>query len=691
MGKLSAAYREQTTKCTDSRVGLMSEIIGAIQTIKFYAWERNFARKIAQSRMKELQAVKGSSYVTAIMHSISAISRISLFLTISTYVFGGNVLTTRKIFVVSAYLEILNGTMLFWPMAITYCAEGYVALKRLREFLLMKESKPKAKSLEDLIGNNEKKTQHTTTRVHHVDSPQKGSISFDNVTGAWVNEDGDASTGLSAINLKIQPGGLYAIIGSVGSGKTSLLHAILGELELDSGRLEVHGALSYANQESFIFEGSVRSNILFTETFDAARYAEVVEVCGLTKDFQLFEHGDDTLVGEKGISLSGGQKARINLARAVYKKADVYLLDDPLSAVDSHVGKNIFKRCIVSFLRDKTVLLVTHQIQHLSKVDNIIVVSSGEIQAQGSYAELEKLELPLLMPMASQNENENHDNSPTKGASGFNDSDFVPEEEKENQEEGKVSRDVYKKYFKAVKSIPLVIFVLSLRIINQAIASFIDYFVAQWVNWEESIATSKLSENATSLKETENDSNLVVQERQSFVNIYLAITICFVCATLLAQFSFFHALIRASKNLHDMMFRSLTETFMKFFNKNSSGRILNRFSEDIGNIDTELPTTLFECIGVSFKIFFSCDLILIFSFRLKVLHRSSGSHVSPLNHKSEHTYPNSHLGSFTLLFAKRVRKLLPKHEKSRKHFEISGLCSHQCDIARPEHHQSFQS
>lgn len=446
-------------------------------------------------------------------------------------------------------------------MAISFCAEGYVSSRRLKEFLLIKENKPRVKSKDKDVVDDDKKESKiavdfislvTPERVHHVESKSKGELTFKDVIAAWVNDDGESTVGLNCINLKIAPGSLYAVVGSVGSGKTSLLHAILGELELDSGSLEVHGRLSYANQESFIFEGSIRSNILFTESYDEKRYLEVVSVCGLTKDFEIFEHGDHTLVGERGISLSGGQKARINLARAVYKQADIYLLDDPLSAVDSHVGKNIFKECILKFLKLKTVLLVTHQIQHLSKMENILVMSHGEIKAEGSYQELEKQDLPLLMPTESPQ----HDKSEidekalislTKSAAKASEDETRPDEEKEAQEGGTVSLSVYKKYFKSIQSIPLVIFVLSLRVINQSIASFIDYFVAQWVNWEESLATEKSAENLTDLNSTDESvirTSLVDEKRQSFVNYYIAIIVIFVIVILNAEFSFFYSLIR---------------------------------------------------------------------------------------------------------------------------------------------------
>lgn len=152
----------------------------------------------------------------------------------------------------------------------------------------------------------------------------------------------------------MEKGELCAVVGPVGSGKSTLLQVILGELELDEGRLEISGEISYAPQEPWLFEGSVKNNIVFVGDFNEKRYREVVKVCALERDFQLLPLGDETIVGERGISLSGGQRARISLARAIYRKAEIYLLDDPLSAVDTHVGKHIFEQCIMEYLKVST-------------------------------------------------------------------------------------------------------------------------------------------------------------------------------------------------------------------------------------------------------------------------------------------------------------------------------------------------
>lgn len=498
----------------------------------------------------------------------------------------------------------------------TFCAEGYVSCKRLKDFLLLSENKPapinniKQHILDNSIGKNEKNSddfpvlKNNNCYRRSDEKSEKIAIKFDNVCASWINEIGEPNIGLQNFSLEMNAGNLYAIVGSVGSGKSSLLQAVLGELEIDSGKLEVNGLLSYANQENFVFEGSIKSNILFNEAFDESRFNQVVSVCGLQRDIEMFEFGIETLVGEKGISLSGGQKARINLARAVYRQADIYLLDDPLSAVDSHVGKRIFKECIVKFLHEKTVLLVTHQVQHLTEIDNIIVMENGRMLTCSSYEEIKKLDFPIIVPMENQ-----HEKTPSiekaaefvfKEVETVHPVDDEQELEKESQDLGKVGIGIYMKYFSAIKSVPLLIFITILRLLCQFAFSFVDWFVAYWVNFEESLSQRNQTENVNS---STFFSILPGQEatRDDYINTYILSIVVLIVVVLLAQYSFFYSLIRASKNLHDLMFRGLTKTYMRFFNQNPSGRILNRFSKDIGSIDTILPQTMFECISVSRK------------------------------------------------------------------------------------------
>lgn len=341
-------------------------------------------------------------------------------------------------------------------------AEAYISAKRLQEFLLKPENKPgtitnhkstnennkmngehenghvingttksgmqinsvelnkeNIVAIQD-IDNNGKATKETTVatitepitpsqpshekgqRIVNLEHSDKG-IRLVNASAAWTLTD-NHNNGIVDINAVIKPG-LCTIVGQVGSGKSTLLNVLLGELPLDNGQCEINGSISFASQEPWLFEGTIRNNIIFVEDFDKQRYDDVIQVCALERDFKLLPLKDQTIVGERGVSLSGGQRARVNLARAIYKKSDIYLLDDPLSAVDAHVGKHIFEKCIKDYLKDKICVLVTHQLQYLKNVQHVILMNSGKIEAQGPFTTLVRINKEALMHSQDDHEN----------------------------------------------------------------------------------------------------------------------------------------------------------------------------------------------------------------------------------------------------------------------------------------------
>lgn len=223
------------------------------------------------------------------------------------------------------------------------------------------------------------------SNVQH-DEKEKDPLIIENGSFRW--DEGE--TTLKNIDIRVGKNQLVAIVGAVGSGKSSLLSAFLGEMEKISGRVNSVGSVAYVPQQAWIQNATLKDNILFGRSFDRKRYEKVVEACALRQDFDMLPAGDQTEIGEKGINLSGGQKQRVSLARAVYQDADIYLLDDPLSAVDSHVGKHIFDHVIgpTGILTNKTRVLVTHGITYLPKTDNIYVMSYGEVSESGSYHQL---------------------------------------------------------------------------------------------------------------------------------------------------------------------------------------------------------------------------------------------------------------------------------------------------------------
>ena len=214
------------------------------------------------------------------------------------------------------------------------------------------------------------------------------AIKIKNGTFSWTKSESDIS--LKDINLSVKERKLIAVVGVVGSGKSSLLSCLLGDMTKMSGSVNISGTLAYVPQQAWIQNVTLKQNILFTSKYEESRYNRIIEASALTSDIKILAGGDETEIGEKGINLSGGQKQRVSLARAIYADSDIYLLDDPLSAVDSHVGKHIFDEVIGpnGLLKHKTRVLVTHKISLLPQVDMIVVMQDGRISELGTYHEL---------------------------------------------------------------------------------------------------------------------------------------------------------------------------------------------------------------------------------------------------------------------------------------------------------------
>ncbi|XP_058461370.1 probable multidrug resistance-associated protein lethal(2)03659 isoform X2 [Malaya genurostris] len=556
LGKSAAGYRLQTALATDERFKFMTEVIQGMQVIKMYVWEKPFEAIVRQLRHKELRALRGSAYVKSALFALRIIPKISIFLCLVVYVYTGNGLTAQRVYMLISFFSVIHHSMVeFWPLAVTSCAEAWVSLKRIQEFLVEEEGQLPNISSED-------------TMKHSL-----GKLEFRNVAAKWS----ESTFELRSLNWIIDEGQTWAVIGEVGSGKSSLLNLIMKELSVLEGSLTVNGTISYCSQKPWMFEGTVRDNIVFIEPFDEDRYAEVVRVCALTRDFQLWPSGDRTVVGERGVSLSGGQKARVNLARAIYRKANIYLLDDPLSAVDAHVGKLIYEECVGRFLEKEICVLVTHQLQFLKGLNNILIMRGGTIAATGSYEQLQKHFTDLGFGEVIK-----EDQNVTNEQLLIDDSCFQESPQQKTIEEiqmdGNVGFKVYTDFLKSVKSTVFVVFVGLLLLAWQISSTATDYFVFIWVTWEENY-----SQMATTW----------TTEHHVFIYAGLIVLTLLLSVNSLA---FFEMCIRSSLHLHSALYRGITRTTMYFFNTNSSGRVMNRFSKDIGLIDSSLPVVLIDSL-----------------------------------------------------------------------------------------------
>ncbi|KAG5894561.1 hypothetical protein JTB14_021543 [Gonioctena quinquepunctata] len=615
MAKLTSKYRLRTAICTDERVRLMNEIISGVQVIKMYTWEKPFAKLVEIVRRKEIDHIRATSTIRAIMMSCNTImARSAVFLCVLTYVLTGNTLNATYAYTVSSFYALLRQAVTqFFPQAITQLAETKVSVKRIQHFLMYEElSKQTMIDFPALNGGSEKK--------HKALESREVGIHLKNMSVKW-QESFPEST-LENINFNVKSNQLVAVVGRVGSGKTTLLHAILKELSPVEGSAHVVGTISYASQEPWVFGGSVRQNILFGQEYNQKKYEEVIRVCALQRDFTLFPHGDRTLVGERGAALSGGQRARINLARAVYMEADIYLLDDPLSAVDTHVGKQLFNDCICGYLKSKCVILVTHQLQYLRNTNCIYLLEDGEIRSSGSYQELKNSDSDFTKLLSESEEEKKEE---TRRLSKIDHRDNTENEEqpiitqeREQRASGKISWHVYRSYLRAGGNWFKTIVLVLLFLMSQTFGSLTDYFLTIWVNleqWREEKQNEMVVKglvNGTSFNSTvspsstttpmfsgkrENIYDSILTDDMSIV-IYSCLILLTVCITVTRSITFFRYCMTASTRLHNSMFSKIVYSAMSFFNTNPSGRILNRFSKDIGAIDETLPLTIVDTVQI---------------------------------------------------------------------------------------------
>ncbi|MCI4375688.1 hypothetical protein PGIGA_G00112330 [Pangasianodon gigas] len=605
-GKLFSKFRNKTAVLTDSRIRTMNEVVSGIRIIKMYAWEKPFAALINDIRKKEISKIMSSSYLRGLnMASFFAASKIIEFVTFTVYVLVGNTITASRVFMaVSLYTSVRLTVTLFFPAAIEKVSEASISIRRIKKFLL----------LDELVKHNVAIPQEEKKEV---------SVEIQDLICYWEKSQ-DVPT-LQNISFRVKMGQLLAVVGPVGSGKSSLLSAILGELPQDKGVVKVTGNLTYASQQPWVYPGTIRSNILFGKELQPQRYEKVLKACALKKDMELLPEGDLTVIGDRGATLSGGQKARVNLARAVYQDADIYLLDDPLSAVDAEVGRHLFDHCICGILKKKPRILVTHQLQYLKEADHILVLKEGHIVVQGTYTELLHSGVDFTSLLKKDEEEEQtggtgtiessrsrtlSQNSVRSGTSSVvSDKDevdqlpaeSVPTMSDESRSEGNIGVRMYLKYLTAgVNALVLLILVL-LNLLAQTSYILQDWWLAYWATEQEKLHV--LNQNLTFSNNISLNQNVTQQlSIEFYLGIYSGLTV----ATLLFGFTrslmMFNALVCSAQTLHNRMFNCIIRTPVRFFDINPIGRILNRFSKDIGHIDSMLPWTFVDFIQVFLQI-----------------------------------------------------------------------------------------
>ncbi|KAI3455947.1 hypothetical protein Pfo_012610 [Paulownia fortunei] len=553
---------------TDKRIGLMNEILAAMDTVKCYAWEDSFQTKVQSVRNEELSWYRKAQLLGALNSFIlNSIPVVVIVISFGVFTLLGGNLTPARAFTSLSLFAVLRFPLFMLPNIITLVVNANVSLKRLEELLL---------------------TEERILLPNPPSEPGLPAISIKNGYFSW--EAKSERPTLSNINLDIPIGSLVAVVGSTGEGKTSLVSAMLGELPpVADATVVIRGKVAYVPQVSWIFNATVRDNILFGSPFEPAKYEKSIDVTSLQHDLDLLPGGDLTEIGERGVNISGGQKQRVSMARAVYSNSDIYIFDDPLSALDAHVGRQVFERCIKGELREKTRVLVTNQLHFLSQVDRILLVHEGTVKEEGTFEELssngilfqklmenagkmeeyveEKEDVGKIDDTTSKTIVNGLNNEVSKDANQTNKkkegkSVLIKQEERET---GVVSWHVLMRYKNALGGTWVVMILFMCYVLTEVLRVSSSTWLSYWTN-----------QSSTSHR----------RHGPIFYNlVYSLLSFGQVLVTLTNSFWLITSSLYAARRLHNAMLNSILRAPMVFFHTNPLGRIINRFAKDLGDID----------------------------------------------------------------------------------------------------------
>ncbi|KAG0081531.1 hypothetical protein BGZ93_010781, partial [Podila epicladia] len=633
MAKLFQRIKSAKLEAMDSRLRLVSEVLSGIKIVKLYNWENSFKEKLTAVRGREVKVIRHMGYIFSVMTVIFtttplviALVSFSVYATVGGPNFSQGEITPQVIFVSTSLFGLLSRPVSMLSQIMNQVISADVATRRIERFLLAEEIEDTVVEREEERGQDtpvievkggvfawcskepemeadrERKSREKNEAKKHQKAEKAalkaGKLAPDKPE---MNKVEDKSPTLVDINMQIVKGSLTAVVGRVGQGKTSLLSAIIGDMYKRQGAVRIRGQVTYAAQQPWIVNATLRDNIVFGLEFDAKKYDYIIHVCGLSPDIDMLPAGDQTEIGERGINLSGGQKQRVSLARAAYQDADVYLLDDPLSAVDAHVDQHLWENLIGpnGLLKSKTRILVTHGIHHLEHVDQIVVVKDGRITENGHYDDLmaakgafrqlideysvnaRKDKKKLTESSTSLSRDSAMSETKASGVASLVTKNSSKEEEvegvgkkddklvqDEKMESGSVAWNVYKIYLRAA----------SYR--NSFITVFM-FIAAQGCQ----ISTNIWLQHWTNVAPDSSKNDPAM-----FLGVYAALIAVFMVATFFVTYVVMViAGLRACQRLHEQLLASVMHLPMSFFDTTPLGRIVNRFSSDVFACDDAIP------------------------------------------------------------------------------------------------------
>lgn len=622
------ARRKIINKITDQRVSLTQEIISSVRFVKYFGWETSFLDRLDKIRTSEISKI---SFLLSIRNGIMAVSMtmpiFASMLAFITYSLSQHVLNPAPIFSSLALFNALRIPLNLLPMVIGQVVDAFASIARIEEYLDAEEVQDEAvrdyesknaiaiqnadftwertssQNAEDKPGatpkgmkqiKQEKKqakkdAKEEKRKSQMIDKEKLGSVPQTPTTPTSPTVPGSPQSGadeeeekpfqINGINLAVGRNELIAVIGSVGSGKSSLLGALAGDMRRMNGSVTFGATRAFCPQYAWIQNTTVKDNITFNKEFDRKWYDKVIDACALRPDLEMLPNGDLTEIGERGITVSGGQKQRLNIARAIYFDADIVLMDDPLSAVDAHVGRHIMDNAICGLLKDKCRVLATHQLHVLHRVDRIVWMKEGSIHKIATFDDLmnNDAEFQKLMETTAVEEKQ-------EGQAHANEDEVEDEKKDARKKKGKkpaaalmqveeravkgVGSDVYRAYIRASGSIWNAPLILTLLLISQGANIVTSLWLSYWTSNRFGLSTG------------------------TYIGVYAALGA--VQASLMFTFSVTLTVL-GTKSSRVMLHRAMTRVLrapMSFFDTTPMGRITNRFSKDVDVMDNNLTDSM---------------------------------------------------------------------------------------------------
>lgn len=576
------AIRREVLRLVDERVGFTAEVLQHIKMVKFQAWEEPLQERISSLREREIAGLRRINRLASVAGLVSNMGApLALVAIFSVFAALGGELSPSTVFPVMGFILLLRMTLNTLPDTISNTVEAIISLGRIERFLRRREyAGPKT--------------------VEGMDE----AIHLKDLRFEW--QPGECA--LVVKELKINKGELVAVVGGVGGGKTALLLGLLNELTPVSGSVEVHSSPAYVAQQPWIVSDTIRNNILAGRPFDESNYIRAVAASCLERDLLGFPKGDSTEIGERGVNLSGGQRQRIALARALYARATIYLLDDPLSALDPAVANSVFDRLLKEELSDTTRILVTHRLEYAVRSDRVLVIENGEIVEDGAPSELlsmggrfaQLVSVHEEMATGGASLAESRDRSVEMQSFTESENEIVapPGEEisaesqpyqsviaGEEREVGAIAPRVVFDYLTIFAPGVILFILIGVLISRHAVSLATDLWLASY---------SRGSVSSTLI----------------FISGYCSLALLLAFFHFMRWYLFLSAGMRAGISAHSSLLKGVLSAPLRFFEENPVGRILNRFSRDLETIEVYLPRTLLDCTHCALEVLVVCCMLL---------------------------------------------------------------------------------